>query len=353
MKIDKSELIKKISMLEKVIPTKPAVPCMEGILVKDGRMCANDYQIAISIAVPEAAEECFIIPKKAIAMAKNLPEGLVELTPQGNGTLLIKAGTIRTKMNTFSPDDFPENFHIPDAMETTLDFVELCDMLENTVYATSTNEVRPVFTGVLLEGDGENLNVVACDGYRCAWAHTKYAEEFKMVIPKPTVKMLLTIKGGDKVCIQTKGEKAVFTIGDCEIYSRLLAGAFLEYKRIYPKWEHSIGVDRVQLMDAMRRIAICSDDAQKGKVEMDGSGIKLQLLCRGSSAEYIEEIEVKDEFAQDMKIMFNSAFFLDALKSYDCSVIDCFFGGKSTDALVIDDGQLKSLILPVRMATEK
>lgn len=54
MKIDKSELIKKINMLEKVIPSKPSVPCMEGILVSDGRLCTNDLQNAISIATPEA-----------------------------------------------------------------------------------------------------------------------------------------------------------------------------------------------------------------------------------------------------------------------------------------------------------
>ena len=115
MKIDKSELIKKINMLEKVIPSKPSVPCMEGILVRDGRLCANDLQNAISIAAPEAEGECFIIPKKAIAMAKSLPDGLVQITPQNDNSIIIKAGTIRTKMNSFAPDDFPDNHILEDA----------------------------------------------------------------------------------------------------------------------------------------------------------------------------------------------------------------------------------------------
>lgn len=101
MKIDKSELVKKINVLEKVIPTKPSIACMEGILVHDGRMCANDLQNAISIATPEAENECFIIPRKAIAMAKSLPDGLVQITPQTDNSIVIKAGTIRTKMNSF------------------------------------------------------------------------------------------------------------------------------------------------------------------------------------------------------------------------------------------------------------
>lgn len=160
MKIVKSELIKKINMLEKVIPTKPSIPCMEGILVRNGRLYANDLQNAISIAAQEAEGECFIIPKKAIAMVKSLPEGLVQLAPQNDNSIVIKSGSIRTKMNSFSPEDFPDNPLLEDAEEAALDFGELMDMLSSVAYATSVSESRPVHTGVLLDGDGENLNVV-------------------------------------------------------------------------------------------------------------------------------------------------------------------------------------------------
>lgn len=349
MKIDKSELIQKLNMLEKVIPSKPSIACMEGILVRDGRLCANNLQNAISIATPEAEGENFILPQKAIAMAKSLPDGLVRITPQNDNSIIINAGTIRSKMNSFAPDDFPDNHMLEDAEETTMDFEILFDMLSNVAYATSTNESRPVHTGVLLEGDGENLNVVATDGYRCAWAHTPYDGEFKFVIQKPTVKLLLTIKDAGQISIQTKGEKAVFKIGDCEIYSRLLSGSFLEYRRVFPDRKHSVGVERKSLLDSMGRIMICSDDAHKGKVEMECARNTIQIRCRGSAAEYIEELEVTDSFSTDLRIMFNSAFFIDALRSYDCSVIDCFFGEQGTQPLVLDDGQLKSMILPVRM----
>lgn len=353
MKIDKSELIKKINMLEKVIPSKPSIACMEGILVRDGRLCANNLQNAISIATPEAEGENFILPKKAIAMAKSLPDGLVRITPQNDNSIIINAATIRSKMNSFAPDDFPDNHMLEDAEEITMDFEILIDMLSNVAYATSTNESRPVHTGVLLEGDGENLNVVATDGYRCAWAHTPYDGEFKFVIPKPTVKLLLSIKDAGKISIQTRGEKAVFKIGDCEIYSRLLSGSFLEYRRVFPNRKHSVGVERKSLLDSMGRIMICSDDAHKGKVEMECARNTMQIRCRGSAAEYIEELEVTDSFSTDLRIMFNSAFFIDALRSYDCSVIDCFFGEQGTQPLVLDDGQLKSMILPVRMSEDK
>lgn len=223
-------------------------------------------------------------------------------------------------------------------------------MYFHQTYAASTNSGRPVFTGVFLDGDGENLNVVACDGYRCAWAHTAYAGEIQMIIPKPTVKLLLSIRGKEKVSIQTAGEKAIFRIGDCEIYARLLSGTFMDYRKIFPTREHSIGVDRKSLMDAMNRIMICSDEAHKGKVEIDGTGATLQLKSSGTKVEYIEELEAKEPIATNLRIMFNSAFLQDALKSYDCSTIDCFFGVKNVEPLILDDGQLRSLILPVRMA---
>lgn len=353
MKIDKSELVKRINMLEKVIPTKPSVPCMEGILVKDGRMCANNLQNAISIATPEAAGECFIIPRRAVAMAKSLPDGLVQITPQRDNSIVIKIGAIQTKMKSFSPDEFPDNHILEDATETTLDFGDLVDMISNVEYATSMNETRPVYTGVLLDGDGEHLNVVACDGVRCAWAHTAYAEKFRMVIPKQTVKLLLSIRSTEQISIQTQGKKAVFTIGECEIYSCLLSGSYLEYRKFFPNRQLSVGVNRSSLLDSMRRVMICSDDKDKCRVEMVCSGEILQLKCRQSAAEYMEELDVQDAFSSDMRVMFNSAFLIDALKNYNCSVIDCFFGANNTEPLVLDDGQIKSLILPVRMSEEK
>ena len=110
MEIEKSELIKRFSLLERAIPGRPTIPCTEGILVKDGRMCTNDLQNAISILAPEAEIESFILPKKAIAMVKNLPDGIVQITPKGDDALVIKAGNIRTSIKTMPIDGFPENF---------------------------------------------------------------------------------------------------------------------------------------------------------------------------------------------------------------------------------------------------
>lgn len=180
MEIEKSELIKRFSLLERAIPGRPTIPCTEGILVKDGRMCTNDLQNAISILTPEAALEYFLLPKKAIAMVKNLPDGPVQITPKGDDALIIKAGNIRTSIKTMPIDGFPENFTLSEPTEATIDFDDLVEMLSSVVYATASSEARPIHTGVLLDSDGTDLNVVACDGFRCAWAHTEYQETFKI-----------------------------------------------------------------------------------------------------------------------------------------------------------------------------
>ena len=81
--------------------------------------------------------------------------------------------------------------------------------------------------------------------------------------------------------------------------------------------------------------------------------IPLQLKCNSSSADYIEQLEVQDRFLSDMRIMFNAAYVVDALKSYDGPVIDCYFGAKSSEPLILDDGAMKALLLPVRIADGK
>lgn len=348
MIIEKSELVRRINVLEKAIPARTDIDCMKGILVKDGRMCSNDYQIAISIHTEHAAGECFIIPQKAIAIIKNLPDGKVEISPNGSDSITIKAGRTKTKIGTYAADGFPDNFVLEGAETATMDYGKLCEMLSRTAYATSTNEARPIHTGVLLEAVDGTLNVVACDGFRMSWAQSEYTGNIKMVIPKFTVKLLLSIKSDDDVSIQSKGDKAVFTIGDYVIYSRLLSGDFVRYKSIFPVRDNPVQIDRIKLLNGLHRISLCADSSVKCKVEMTGCEKNLHIGTHNVAADYAEDLEVETPFAKELRINFNSAYLIDMLKSYDCPTVDCYFGG-SADALTVDDGELKSLVLPVRM----
>lgn len=89
MIIEKQELVKKISILEKAIPAKASIDSLCGILVRNGTMTASDLNITIQVPVEMDVNESFIIPRSALAVIKKIPDGELKIVAEpGNGILI-------------------------------------------------------------------------------------------------------------------------------------------------------------------------------------------------------------------------------------------------------------------------
>ena len=69
----------------------------------------------------------------------------------------------------------------------------LRSMIGQTIFAVSDNESRPIHTGALFETDGQELTMVAVDGYRLALRREKLlsqdgAEKLSFVVPGAALK---------------------------------------------------------------------------------------------------------------------------------------------------------------------
>ena len=89
-----------------------------------------------------------------------------------------------------NPNEFPELPKISIENSIEMEQTTLKDMIRKTIFAVSTEENRPIFTGCLFEITNNKLNVVAVDGFRLAWK-SKFlqskANDFAAVIPGRTL----------------------------------------------------------------------------------------------------------------------------------------------------------------------
>ena len=108
MVVQKSELAQKISKLKNVVPKTPTISALQGILVQDGYLIANNMEMAVKAKLEGMEGEAFIIPMKAFDLISNLPEGEVEITA-ADGAITIKAEKIKNTYRTLDPDTFPMN----------------------------------------------------------------------------------------------------------------------------------------------------------------------------------------------------------------------------------------------------
>ena len=100
MKIQKTELAAKLNQIKGVVPKKTTMPILQGILVKEGYLIANNLEMTIKAKLEGTEDECFIIPERAFDLINNLPDGEIDITISSGNTMTIKADKIKNKYQT-------------------------------------------------------------------------------------------------------------------------------------------------------------------------------------------------------------------------------------------------------------
>ena len=95
MKVQKTELAAKLNKIKGVVPKKTTMPVLQGILVKEGYLTANNMEMTVKAKLEGIEDECFIIPERAFDLINNLPDGEVEISVADQNTILIKADKIK------------------------------------------------------------------------------------------------------------------------------------------------------------------------------------------------------------------------------------------------------------------
>ena len=107
MKIQKAELSQKLNKIKGVVPKKDLFPVLQGVLVRDGYLIANNLEMAVKAKIGGTEGESFIIPERAIDLINNLPDGEMEISVTANNVITIKADKIKNKYQTMDPAQFP------------------------------------------------------------------------------------------------------------------------------------------------------------------------------------------------------------------------------------------------------
>ena len=91
MKIQKMELATKLNQIKGVVPKKTTMPILQGILVKEGYLIANNLEMTVKAKLEGTEGECFIIPERAFDLINNLPDGEVDISVSNGNTMTIRA----------------------------------------------------------------------------------------------------------------------------------------------------------------------------------------------------------------------------------------------------------------------
>ena len=364
---EKENLLKAINSVTKAVAVRTTMPILEGILIQtnENNVKFTTYDLEIGI---EYIIECDVKEQGATVVnsimfseiIRKLPDTEITITVNENNLLVIECEGSLYKLATMNPDEFPELPKID--IENSIQLEQNClkDMVKKTIFAVSTEENRPIFTGCLFEIKENKLNVVAVDGFRLAWKSkflNNKVNDFSAVIPGRTLNEInkILLDSFDMIKIGVSKNQALFEMENCKIVTRLLDGEFLNYSSVIPSnWETRIRVDKNVIQNCFERVSLISassiEKEKKYPVKVLVDIGKVTISCTNQTGDAKEEMYVSTE-GKNLEAGFNPKYFLDALRAIDDQEVFIDFGSSISPCIIrpVDDGDYIYMVLPIRM----
>lgn len=346
MKIQKADLATKLNKIKGVVPKRTTMPVLQGILVKEGYLIANNMEMTVKAKLEGTEDECFIIPERAFDLINNLPDGEIDISVSDDHTMTIKADKIKNKYQTMDPEPFPTTSIDGEESELTIKADILLESMKRVSYAIPPQGANNTMSSMCLQAAEGQLNFVGLDGHVLAWDKVDYDGEFELLIPKNTVDKLKALGLTGDVRIRHSKSGAVFVTDDFEVYTRLVEGEYYKYKTMFKELPLHTVVSRVELLDAMTRAKMCTEEKCPVRFELQGN--QLNLSIKDKITDYHETVDLQEELTEALTIGFDARLVLETLKAFDCDNVGISLHSSKMPMIVeAEDSDFKTIVLPV------
>ncbi|MDH5675056.1 MAG: DNA polymerase III subunit beta [Myxococcales bacterium] len=375
LSIRKKDLERGLARTHAVADRKSSMPILSNILLSsdEGRLrfAATDLYLSVTASTEAQVSGSGTIAlsaKTLFEIAKNLPDGEVQLQAVDSHAAQIRAGKARFKIPGMPGQDFPPLPDPDDAEFASLPAEELGRLIALTQYSMSTDETRPHLAGALLEGDGKNVRMVTTDGHRLSKAEFKLGDgapmlNFQMLVPhKGVIELRRMIeeakseqgKGDDgpsQVEIATAGGNAFFRRADVLLSVKLADAVFPPYDKVIPgSHQRRLIIGRIPLLEALKRIRLVAND-KSGSVRFQVEPGTLRLTSENPDVgEGSEELDI-DYAGEPVEIGFNARYLIDCLNAVTEDEVALELGGNLDPGVVKPDGPTDfiGVVMPMRI----
>jgi DNA polymerase-3 subunit beta len=259
-----------------------------------------------------------VLPARLSAdIVRSLSAGKVELSVDGD-EVSISGGRSQFSVRPLSFDDYPR-LSSPASSAVTLPSAEVGEALRQVVRAASTDEARPILTGVMLTAEAEGLRMVATDSYRLAVRDLPGASvlgaDQKVLVPGRALSELQRLVGNAPELTLRLGEReATFEVGSTRLTTRLIEGEFPNYRQLIPpSYPNKLTVARDALMEAIRRVKILARDATPIRLQMTADSLRLTAITQ-DVGNAVEELDAVLE-GTELTVAFNPDYFANGVEA--------------------------------------
>lgn len=347
--VSSANLLKGILTVQRAIPAKATEAILEDyLLVLKGNvleLTASDMEITLKteLEVTTAEEGSIAIPARQITdLLKELPDQPLTISTISESSFSCAWSSGESTLPYFNPDDYPKAPQTsPEAKKIEVPAQSLVDGISNTVYASSDEENRPIMNSIFFDIKADATTLVASDLQKliCFTADdVKSAGDATFILGKRHANVLKAIlgKSEENVTVTFDDKFAIFRFGQTTMVSCLVVGKYPDYRTIIPKNNSNIlKINRVQLLNTVRRIAVCSPKASNHiKFELTPGSLEVSAQDVGFEIAAHEKVNCQYD-GDDLAIGFKSTHIVDILSNLACDEIVMKFADKRRSALIL------------------
>tara|TARA_A100001037_G_scaffold306545_1_gene352522 strand:+ start:467 stop:1597 length:1131 start_codon:yes stop_codon:yes gene_type:complete len=368
--VSSSYLLKNLNSISGVITSNPVVPILENVLfeIEGGNLLitASDLQTSVMVELQVESKEdgSVAIPAKIlIETLKNLPEQPVTFSiDDQNYNIEINSDNGRYKLAGENSADFPKVPGVNDGYSSDINSEILNSAISNTIFSTSTDELRPAMTGVFFKLSSTGCTFVSTDGHRLV----KYIRtdikgdevDHDMILPRKSLNLLKSILPTDKssdIKLDFNASNAYFSFENIKMVCRLIDERYPDYDNVIPSDNsNSVTITKSELLGSLKRISIYANKTtNQVRFKITGSEILISAEDLDFSNEANERISCEHD-GDDIEIGFNAKFLIEMLSNIESEKVILKLSEPNRAGLLIpedinDNEDITMLVMPVML----
>jgi DNA polymerase III, beta subunit len=335
--LGRSDLISALQIVSKGLSTKPQTPILSGVYMtaKEGllELQSTNYELGFIVTIPAEIHTVgtAVLPGKYLTeFTRKLPAEEISIdTESSDGLAVIKSGTARFTLRTMEVSDFPVLQRMDGTLHFTIKDRTLARLVKKSTFACLREEQRdrrPIFTGCQLEVEGQEVTFAATNVHRLAVKSETLdvdAGQIRVIIPArflEEVTRTITGEVPSDINVTCSYNQVSMSSGSIYMTSRLIEGAFPDYRRVIPRDENiktRVTLDAHVFASAVERASLIARTDQYNIVKLAFEKGLMRISSNSPEIGETEETIPAEVTGDDVTIAFNASYLMDAMKSLD------------------------------------
>tara|TARA_B000000475_G_scaffold22710_1_gene18084 strand:+ start:139 stop:1266 length:1128 start_codon:yes stop_codon:yes gene_type:complete len=367
--VSSSLLYKEIQTLGGIINSTNTLPILDNFLFEINNnkltLSSSDLESTMTseIEIESTTTDKVAISAKLLTdILKTFSEQPLTFSKTDNNTIEISASNGKYSLAYLNGDEFPKQIELLDAYETKVKASDLGNAINSTIFASGTDDLRPVMNGVFFQFNSDSLKFVATDAHKLVkFETTEYTanEVSEFIMPKKPLQILKGILQGEnsELVIQHNESNAKFIFDKSSITCRLIDGKFPNYEAVIPKDNPNVlTIDRQLFLNSVRRVSIFSNKTTNQiRIKIAGTLLNISAEDFDFSNKADENLECQYS-GDDIQIGFNSKFLIEMLNNLESDMITLSMSHPNRAGIIRplnEDGESREtitmLVMPVML----